>query len=71
MRTTMANGFKSGDIVVSRVNGPFEAYMIGRLEPGDNGNLRFTYVGNDMSRQAALEKADTLKPQGGSVWPFP
>ena len=67
----MTADFKPGDIIVSRLNGPFEAYAIGRLELNDDGNgLRFSYVDHDIDLEAALAKAVKLRAPDVSVWPF-
>ncbi len=63
--------FKVGDIAVSRLKGPFEAYVVGRLELRSDGEgFRFDYLDHDRTLEAALEKAVKLRPAGGSVWPF-
>lgn len=67
----MSADFKEGDIAVSRLKGPFEAYVIGRLELRTDGpGFRFDYLDHDVTLEAALEKAVKLRPADGSVWPF-
>lgn len=67
----MTADFKAGDIIVSRLNGPFEAYAIGRLEWNEDGNgLRFRYVDHDVNLEEALAKAVKLRAPDVSVWPL-
>jgi len=61
---------KVGDIVVSRLRGPFEAYIIGRIYEDASGDRRFWYLENAESREIAIRKGQSRRSGEHRVWLF-
>ena len=66
----VASQLTPGDIVVSRIRGPFEAYVIGKVYADSAGDRRFRYLDNAESRENAIRKAYSHRTGEHQVWLF-
>ena len=66
----VANQLTPGDIVVSRIRGPFEAYVIGRIYADSAGDRRCWYLDHADSRENAIRKAYSHRTGEHQVWLF-
>jgi hypothetical protein len=66
----VGNQITPGDIVVSRIRGPFEAYVIGRIYAAMAGDRQFRYLDNAGSRESAIRKAYSHRTGEHQVWLF-
>jgi hypothetical protein len=65
--TMSRNTIQDGDIVISRVNGPAEAYLVGRATDG----LGRVQLRADQSLESAINVAFTFKTGDAKVWIVP
>jgi len=59
-----------GDIVVSRLRGPIEAYVICEIYADSVGDWRFRYLSDARSQDTAVRKGYSLRAGQHQVWLF-
>ena len=59
-----------GDIVVSRLRGPIEAYVICEIYADSVGDWRFRYLSDARSQDTAVRKGYSLRTGQHQVWLF-
>jgi hypothetical protein len=74
MATSVGGGVRSQieacDVVVSRLRGPIEAYVIGEIYADSVGDRQFRYLANATSQDAAIRKGNSLRTGQHQVWLF-
>lgn len=66
----MDRTIRAGDVIVCRVNGTSEFYVIGTVVSGKVGNLSLRAVLTTVGREAAIGHAYEQRMHEGRVWLF-
>ena len=61
---------RAGDVIVSRVNGTFEFYVIATVVSGRVGDLTLTAMSTMAGKESALRQAHEVRGADRHVWLF-
>ena len=66
----MAEQIQAGDVVISRVNGTRDAYVVGTVASGMAGHVMLRDTLTTNGREAAIERGYTERQDDHRVWLF-